>query len=81
MHDTSDLSCVYLSSVPAHNSAQDLDAIYSALAWNANTSAIFALEKNDLPLVDTSIALEAACENVVFLVTVNLIIVDLEIFA
>jgi hypothetical protein len=45
-----------------------MNEVCSAVAWNANMGAIFALEKNDLPLVDVSTALEAAGGDVVFLV-------------
>ncbi len=71
MHKAVDFSCEFPSSLPAHNPVQNLDVLCSALAWNAATGAIFALEKIDLPLVDTSIALEAAGGDILLLVRPN----------
>ena len=59
------------SSIDAHNQVQNLDAMCSGIAWNANTEAIFALEKIDLPLVDTAIALEAAGGEIISLVNIS----------
>jgi hypothetical protein len=56
------------SSTDDLNPVQNLDELCSAMTWTANTGAIFALEKIDLPLVDTSIALEAAGGDVLMLV-------------
>ena len=53
----------------AKNQVPKLDELCSAMAWSANTEAIFALEKIDLPLVDTFIALEAAGGDILFLVS------------
>ncbi len=71
MHKGVDFESEYPASLPAQSSVQNLDALCSALAWNANTGAIFALEKIDLPLVDTSLALEAAGGDVACLVRLN----------
>jgi hypothetical protein len=63
----------YMNDIPSSKSSfssvQNLDELCSAVAWNANTGAIFALEKNDLPLVDIATALDAASGDVSFLVS------------
>ncbi len=71
MHRPADDQCTndFPSSKSAFSSVQNLDELCSAVAWNANTGAIFALGKNDLPLVDIAIALDAASGDVSFLVS------------
>jgi hypothetical protein len=60
------------SFIHAQSSVQSLDELCSAMAWNANTGAIFA--KNDLPLVETSTALEAVGGDISFLVWLSIIL-------
>ncbi len=68
MHKAADISRECPLSNKKSNSVQNLDELCSAMDWNAKTGAIFALEKIDLPLVDTSIAIGAAIGDVSFLV-------------
>ena len=44
------------------------DKLLSPLAWSANTSPISSLDKDDLPLLDEQVALEAAGDDLEFLV-------------
>ena len=44
------------------------DKLLSPLAWSANTSPISSLDKDDLPLLDEQVALEAAGGDLEFLV-------------
>jgi hypothetical protein len=68
-HKATDISWACPSSIAAkdNNPVQNLDELCSPMVWNANTGAIF--EKIDLPLVDTSLSLEAAGGDIVFLVS------------
>ncbi len=70
LHNAVEIACEFPSSLAARKSTKILDEMCSAMAWNTQTGAIFALENIDLPLVDTSIALEAASGDIVSLVRI-----------
>ena len=44
------------------------DELLTPMAWSANTSPISSLDKDDLPLLDEQVALEAAGGDLEFLV-------------
>ena len=76
MHKAIDIPNEFSPFAAHNNGALNLDELCSGTAWNANTCAIFVLEKFDLlvPLVDTSISLEAVGGDVVSLVNIGLLV-------